>query len=399
MKRAVIILLVIISLLCCAVLAATIWPTWEDNDDSISDSVYSQDNWGEIILSNGNPYEEILLIEGKTGESFPVPMCSYDDFIGFHDKAAIGYRFKYWRASDGGTYLPGASIIIPNGTTILQAHFEPVYQHFEVVFSFTTNAEDCAGNMNDITVKSGDTFTIPECKFTRNGWSFGGWIDGIHTYAYYMPGEQYTVPFENVVFTAVWEPATMINNEPVKPSNPDAPSKATDLSTSPYTDISNHWANDIIQYIDKLGLIDRATATTFAPDKPMTREVFVTAMARLAGVESDYINWAIEIGLLKGYGDGEYGLNDTITREQMAVFFLRFLELTDVDYEACKTVAPYKFTDDAKIADWAKDAVYEMQALDLIHGKGNGIFDPKGLTTRAEGATVLYNMCKTVLKK
>ena len=40
-----------------------------------------------------------------------------------------------------------------------------------------------------------------------------------------------------------------------------------------------------------------------------------------------------------------------------------------------------------------------MQALDLIHGKGNDVFDPKGLTTRAEGATVLYNLCETVLNK
>ena len=54
------------------------------------------------------------------------------------------------------------------------------------------------------------------------------------------------------------------------------------------------------------------------------------------------------------YGNGEYGLNDTITCEQMAVFFLRFLELTDVDYEDCKTIARYNFADDVQIADWAK---------------------------------------------
>lgn len=252
---------------------------------------------------------------------------------------------------------------------------------------------------------SGTKITVPECPFRiQEGLQFKCWrLDPIEDgeLVFLKPGDTLVVPNQNVVLVAILK--TKDNNGGENDNKPviipSLPAVSSNPYTSPYTDISNHWANDIIQYIDKLGLIDRATATTFAPDKPMTREVFVTAMARLAGVESDYINWAIEIGLLKGYGDGEYGLNDTITREQMAVFFLRFLELTDVDYEACKTVAPYKFTDDAKIADWAKDAVYEMQALDLIHGKGNGIFDPKGLTTRAEGATVLYNMCKTVLKK
>lgn len=187
------------------------------------------------------------------------------------------------------------------------------------------------------------------------------------------------------------------NDTPNIPSRPITPTRPT--YTCPYTDISNHWAKDIIKYIDKLSLVDGETETTFAPDKPMTRESFVTAMARLADVERNYVDWAINIGLLKGYGNGEYGLNDTITREQMAVFFLRFLELTNIDYEDCKTIACYNFADDEQIADWAKEAVYEMQALDLIHGKGNDVFDPKGLTTRAEGATVLYNLCKTVLNK
>ena len=73
--------------------------------------------------------------------------------------------------------------------------------------------------------------------------------------------------------------------------------------------------------------------------------------------------------------------------------------MTDVYDEDCKTVTRYNFADDAQIADWAKEAVYEMQALDLIHRKGDGIFDHKGMTTRAAGATVLYNLCETVLNK
>lgn len=229
----------------------------------------------------------------------------------------------------------------------------------------------------------------------RENYSFVGWYsDDIEIPERNNPTTSFVMPAHDVTVTATW--TKDVSNKPVDPIKPTVPSTSY---TCPYTDISNHWAKDIIQYIDKLGLIDGATATTFAPDKPMTREVFVTAVARLAGVKSDYIDWAIDIGLLKGYGNGEYGLKDTITREQMAVFFLRFLELTDVDYEDCKTVARYNFADHKQIADWARDAVYEMQALDLIHGKGDRMFDPKGLTTRAEGATVLYNMCKTVLKK
>lgn len=242
---------------------------------------------------------------------------------------------------------------------------------------------------------SGEYITLPKCPYSKEGYKFVCWDD---EYNQYKAGDKYRIPNRDCTLRAVWEKDT--SEEPVRPSTPSRPiTPAKPTYTCPYTDISDHWAKDIIKYIDNLNLVDGETETTFAPDKPMTRETFVTAMARLADVESNYVDWAINIGLLKGYGNGEYGLNDTITREQMAVFFLRFLELTDVDYEDCKTIAHYNFADDEQIADWAKEAVYEMQALDLIHGKGNDVFDPKGLTTRAEGATVLYNLCETVLNK
>lgn len=299
--------------------------------------------------------------------------------------------WTYVYTTEDGTKVIGESEYIQvskDGTGL----WEKIYRIAEEC-TITFSCAKSDGSDMSFSVYETEFINIPKCSYKRDGYVFSHWTDGSENF---IPGQEYHVQ-GSIIMNAVWDNDTTI--QPSVPNEPTTPSKPSASYTSPYTDISNHWANDIIQYIDKLGLIDHATSTTFAPDKPMTREVFVTAMARLAGVESDYINWAIEFGLLKGYGDGEYGLNDTITREQMAVFFLRFLELTDVDYEACKTVANYKFTDDAQIADWAKDAVYEMQALDLIHGKGNGIFDPKGLTTRAEGATVLYNMCKTVLKK
>ncbi|OPX89830.1 MAG: hypothetical protein A4E53_01345 [Pelotomaculum sp. PtaB.Bin104] len=63
---------------------------------------------------------------------------------------------------------------------------------------------------------------------------------------------------------------------------------------------------------------------------------FVTVLGRLAGVDeraytgagfrdvpacewySAYVEWASQKGIVNGYGEGIFGLNDFITREQMA---------------------------------------------------------------------------------
>lgn len=42
---------------------------------------------------------------------------------------------------------------------------------------------------------------------------------------------------------------------------------------------------------------------------------------------TDDMKWAIEVGLIKGYGDGKYGSKDALTREQAATMFRRFYNI------------------------------------------------------------------------
>lgn len=43
-------------------------------------------------------------------------------------------------------------------------------------------------------------------------------------------------------------------------------------------------------------------------------------------------------------------------------------------------------------SDWYYDTITRATALGLLHGKGAGIFDPSGITTRAQTAQVIYNI-------
>jgi len=48
------------------------------------------------------------------------------------------------------------------------------------------------------------------------------------------------------------------------------------------------------------------------------------------------------------------------------------------------------FDDSAKISDYAKDAVKQMQMAGILNGKNGNLFDPQGTTTRAEISAVLH---------
>ncbi|MBQ3258531.1 MAG: S-layer homology domain-containing protein [Oscillospiraceae bacterium] len=276
--------------------------------------------------------------------------------------------------------------------------------------SFISN--DSIGNMSSISnIVCNSKIPLPECTFTREGYTFTHWTDGTNIY---YPGDTFVMPAHDVTMTAVWiknssdidKPNTNYPFPPFFPIIDQIINKPTtdieepeEAYKSPYTDIIGHWAESMIDYIDELGLIDGITDTEFHPNAPMTREMFVIAMARLAGVEEDHINWAIDNGVLLGYGNGNYGLEDTVNREQMAVFFMRFFEKMDIDISELKTIEFYPFTDDEKISDWASYAVYEIQSIGLIQGKGNDVYDPQGTTTRAEAVTVIYNLIQSVLNK
>lgn len=172
------------------------------------------------------------------------------------------------------------------------------------------------------------------------------------------------------------------------------------------TDTVNHWAKDSINYLVGKGIINGVGNNQFAPNNNITRAEFVKILsgsqdgidvtaAKSAPFEdvaagkwySQSINWAVENGIAKGYSNGKFGLNDCITREQMAVMIYNFSKV--IGYDLPDTKASIVFSDDAKISSYAREAVNAMQKAGLINGKSNNQFDPQGKATRAEAAKII----------
>ena len=180
-----------------------------------------------------------------------------------------------------------------------------------------------------------------------------------------------------------------------------------------FTDINGHWAKEHILFTVSRGLFSGTSETTFSPDSPLTRGMFVTAFGRLAGINqadyqngaftdvkadayyAPYVNWAAKTGIVDGITSTTFAPDSNITREQMAVILKNYAD--KMGYPIPKTLEAVTFADHAKISSWAKDAVKAMQQAGIFSGKANNLFDPKGNVTRAEAATVLHRFVEAII--
>ena len=190
------------------------------------------------------------------------------------------------------------------------------------------------------------------------------------------------------------------------------------------TDISGHWAESSIQWAIENNVFKGSSATSFQPDENMTRGMFVTVLGRMAGVVADnyqnttyslfqdvpkdayyapYVNWAVRYGIASGVDDGLFAPEELITREQMAVFFVRYASIYNYqmvkvgDTEANELET---FADAGSISDYAADSVATMckvGVFDCEEQTDGMYFDPAGNVTRAECAVALQRL-KTSLQ-
>lgn len=168
-------------------------------------------------------------------------------------------------------------------------------------------------------------------------------------------------------------------------------------------DINGHWGEKTIGTLVKLQIIDGYGDGTFHPNGNITRAEFATIISRvfdmvgsnqsvvLNDINSHWAKDAIEklisAGVITGYDDGTFKPDKTINREEMVIILSRILDLSKVDKDASKG----NFADIASASSYAANPIKDAAKAGIISGKGNGLFDPKGNSTRAEALTIVLN--------
>ena len=174
------------------------------------------------------------------------------------------------------------------------------------------------------------------------------------------------------------------------------------------------WYKNAVDFAVTNGIFKGTSKTAFSPEDNMTRAQFVQVFANLAGVDTTNnkvssgfkdvpkgkwytaaVTWAAKNKVVNGIGGGKFAPEALVTREQMCVMLVNFVE----NYWGAKLpqeIKPAKFADDARISSWAESAVYKCAGARLVNGIGNNKFDPAGNATRAQGATLFTNFIKIV---
>lgn len=189
-----------------------------------------------------------------------------------------------------------------------------------------------------------------------------------------------------------------------------------DAEEFPFVDVPlDSWYYDGVSYVYENGLMTGTSATTFAPDMTTTRSMVATILWRLEGspvvdyamtftdVDSstwytEAVRWAASEGIITGYGNGNFGPNDSITREQMATMLYRYAQYKGYDVSVGENTNILSYTDFAELGEYAVAAMQWAVGAGIINGTSASTLSPRGNATRAEVAVILMRYCKSVDK-
>lgn len=211
-----------------------------------------------------------------------------------------------------------------------------------------------------------------------------------------------------------FELAKMLNSIPVRTS-------ASDTHICPgagFTDMPAYssWAHEGLDYCIQNGIMSGMSATTIAPDGVTTRAQLVEMLYCQAGspkdaktspftdlTESwyvDAVNWAAEKGVVSGTSATTFSPNATITRQDMATILYNYAKNV-LDLNVFQTADLTGYPDYSSISGHARTPMSWAVAQGVICGVGNAngvtTLEPKGDATRAQTAAIVMRFCQNVL--
>ena len=321
----------------------------------------------------------------KSGENFTLPECTFTP--------PEGKEFAGWLAANGTVY-PAGDNVVSTTDSVLKATWKDK-EAAEITITFEPNGG--TGTMQPMKVKSGESFTLPECTFTPpEGKEFAGWLASTGKI---FPAGTPSYYYHDDTLKATWKDTAEVD------------------VTQMFTDVTKNWAYPGIQYCVTHQLMSGVGGNLFAPKMTTTRAQIVQILYNLEGEPKvsgttpftdltqnwykDAVLWAYQTGVVSGTSATTFAPDLPVTREQIAVILMEYMTRV-LKLERTWTPADLSvFPDAGSVSGWAKDALADAVALGLISGASNGgqtYLEPQGSATREQVATILMEFCKNVKK-
>ena len=165
------------------------------------------------------------------------------------------------------------------------------------------------------------------------------------------------------------------------------------------------WYREGVAYVLKQGLIAGDENGYFRPEATASRETVINALWRLEGrpeaavaepfvdvsAEKHHaaaIGWAAENGIACGYGNGNFGLEDALTREQMVTILWNYAKYKEWDVSVGEDTNILSYDDVFDVSEYAVAAMQWACGAGLPIEDGTNL-NPKAGVTRAQLSVML----------
>lgn len=398
-------------------------------------TVVNMDGGGSSILNLRMPGKSGYTTVNSPSDGKPRSVCSYILFV--TDKVSSSNAERLFLSEDGVYVLAGSSIDLTAAAT--DATLKPVNLTSSV--SYSAERGSVTGNVytapntsgmdtiklsalglsgtgtlhivdtidaltvkdkddktvNTVILDQGETLSlvVSASRYLRNVY-----MDSTAV-SYKLEGDVGSISADGV-FTAAGKPSA---EGKIIVSAAGASKEITVKLSFEFTDMKGHWAEDYVKDLYEAGIVQGATANTFAPNNSMKRCDFLVMLYRAVGspepgadsgfadvpVDAYYakaVAWAVEQGVTQGKSEDSFAPSDTLTRQEGFTFLYRALTALGVSYTDGDIELLTQFEDSADLSGWAETPSATLVGMGIIEG-GNSGLNPGGTLTRAQMAKML----------
>lgn len=185
-----------------------------------------------------------------------------------------------------------------------------------------------------------------------------------------------------------------------------------DVPLAEFPDVNpNAWYYEGVSFCIDNGLMDGYDDGFFYPNEPTTRAMLVQILWNLEGnpivdatvsfndvSDSQWfapaVRWAASVGIIDGYGNGNFGPDDNVLREQLVTIMWRYAKYKNVNISG--DIADLEAYEDATaVSGYATSAMEWACGSGVVNGTSSTTLSPSDGATRAQMATVMMRYVTT----
>ena len=177
------------------------------------------------------------------------------------------------------------------------------------------------------------------------------------------------------------------------------------------------WYRPAVEYAHDMRYMKGTGGNNFEPETKVSRAMLATILYRMSGSTKIYfsssfkdnrigqwyfngIEYCYRNGIVVGYGNGKFGVDDPLLREDMMAMFYRYaIKMGYANATATSKNLLSSYADHHKVSSYAKNSINWCLSAGVVDGVSYDKISPDTTATRAQLAQVLMNFDERVLQR